>query len=276
MAARKTQKRSRNWCWTLNNYDEANLPQPDDSMKYMLYGKEVGESGTPHLQGFVSFKSAKVMPKKWLPTARFAMMRGTISQATEYCRKEDLTPFEYGEKPMSSEQKGEEEQKRWKDAFEAARTGKEDDIPYDIRMRYYNTCKKIKHDHAPKPEVLNELTNKWIWGESGTGKSKFARTLFPDSTYIKNQNKWFCGYDQEECVLIDDVQPSWSGITALKNWADHYPFRAEIKGGSMFIRPKAIVVTSNYSPEQCFPAEEDLGPIRRRFNVIHYNTFYDK
>ena len=36
----------------------------------------------------------------------------------------------------------------------------------------------------------------------------------------------------------------------------------------MTIRPEKLVVTSNYSPEQCFSNPEDIGPILRRFRVI--------
>ena len=36
----------------------------------------------------------------------------------------------------------------------------------------------------------------------------------------------------------------------------------------MTIRPEKLVVTSNYSPEQCFSNPEDIGPIMRRFRVV--------
>ena len=36
----------------------------------------------------------------------------------------------------------------------------------------------------------------------------------------------------------------------------------------MTIRPEKLVVTSNYSPEQCFSNPEDIGPILRRFRVV--------
>ena len=36
----------------------------------------------------------------------------------------------------------------------------------------------------------------------------------------------------------------------------------------MTIRPEKLIVTSNYSPEQCFQNPEDIGPILRRFRVV--------
>ena len=75
-----------------------------------------------------------------------------------------------------------------------------------------------------------------------------------------------------EVVAIEEWSPK-NDLTAsaLKKWADRYPFPGEIKGGCLQgLRPKKIIVLSNYTPEQCFLNQEDLGPILRRFTVIKF------
>ena len=262
--------RSCNWVFTVNNYDSC--PLLPDNAKYLTYGFEVGDSGTPHLQGFIFYKNAVAMPKSFLPTAHWEPMRGSQAQAIDYCHK-DGDFIELGTRPLTPIEKGDKEKRRYKDAFEAAKIGDFDSIPEDILWRHYNTAKKIRHDYTEDLPDLSHLDNKWVWGPSGTGKSRWARDNYPGA-FIKNQNKWWCGYKGQDAVIIDDIHPTWTGKAALKNWADHYPFNAESKGSTAMIRPKHIIVTSNYTPEEIFTDEQDLEPIRRRFHVIHkYEPF---
>ncbi len=83
----------------------------------------------------------------------------------------------------------------------------------------------------------------------------------------------------EDTVLIEEWDKSHSVLAHhLKLWADRYPFNAEVKGGTTGkIRPKRIVVTSNYHPRDIWGDDPEgaLGPILRRFNVTHFDTKFN-
>ena len=272
--------KARRWTFTINNYKgvPASLPS---NMRYLCFGKEVGkENGTPHLQGFVEFKNPVYCPSKYFDEygkGHFEKTRGSVKDNTEYCSKEgDFT--EFGRRPVDrrSEQGhhgakgGQMEIARWEAALQAAKEGRMDDIPADIYTRYYNTYLKIAARHQAPPEELENLDNLWIVGPHGCGKSTWAHRTYP-GCYKKGFSKWWDGYREEDAghkvVLLDDLHPKWSEKEMLKNWGDKFPSVAEIKGGSMVIRPEKIIVTSNYQPSECF-GEKDLGPILRRFKVV--------
>ena len=117
--------------------------------------------------------------------------------------------------------------------------------------------------------AIEELDNEWHWGATGTGKSRGTRARYPDA-YIKSCNMWWDGYAGEEVVIIDELSPDKVSADRMKMWADHHPFVAESKGGMMRIRPKKIIVTSNYSIEEVYPGAKDVDAIARRFKVHHY------
>ncbi len=92
---------TKHWCFTINNYNDADLLRvatfAEASCDYLIYGKEIGISGTPHLQGYLQLKLRQRLPflKNGLhPTAHFEIARGTPQQASDYCEKEaDFTKF---------------------------------------------------------------------------------------------------------------------------------------------------------------------------------------
>lgn len=242
--------------------------------RYIIYGREVGESGTPHLQGFVMFDNQRTL-KAVIKLFKGAHVEVAVAplQAIEYCKKEgDFV--ERGSPPMSQAQKGEKEKERWADILKAAQEGREEDIDPEIRFKYDRNIERIRDRELRKRKLEDtEEKHQWYCGASGTGKSRKARSENPDA-YLKMCNKWWDGYVDQEVVLVEDFDKKHDVLCHhLKIWADRYPFPAEMKGSSVVIRPEKIIVTSNWHPREIWTEEGDLGPILRRFHVTKFTEF---
>lgn len=106
---------AKKWCFTINNYTEteysAIVPVLKRECDVAIVGKEVGASGTPHLQGYCEFKN-KCRPKSIFSQVSVAndgtqcielafkihweKAKGTRSQNIAYCSKEDKKAFTLG------------------------------------------------------------------------------------------------------------------------------------------------------------------------------------
>ena len=242
---------------------------------YMLFGRERGDEGTPHLQGYVQFKTEKSLKqlKTMMPRAHVEARKGTIQQAVDYCKK-DGDFEEFGVKPKMPKEKGEGEKARWKRAREKAEEGDEEWLAENEPRLWLLHESTLRSKKKPRMEVLcyEETPHEWWVGPTGTGKSKKVWELYP-SHYAKEKNKWWCNYTGQDTVVIEEADPKNMEHLAdrLKVWADRYPFPGEIKGGRIEgIRPLKVIVTSNYTPEECFPNQNDLEPILRRFKVVSF------
>lgn len=81
---------SKCWCFTLNNYEEnsrgAIISKLSKRDKYII-GNEIGEKGTPHLQGYIHF-TRKVRPKNMFDQKiHWEKARGNDDQNYDYCSK---------------------------------------------------------------------------------------------------------------------------------------------------------------------------------------------
>lgn len=271
---------AKNWCFTINNYsgDDEDLVRALQTVcSYVVYGREVGAEGTPHLQGFLCLKAKKRMAtlKKLLPRAHLEVKskRSTMEEASTYCKK-DGNFWEFGSLPEDGTAKGLKViADNYEETVELAKAGRTDEIGAEHLLKYYNTIKKIAHDNKKMPENLTWTNppNIWIWGPTGTGKSYRAREILGDDFYIKiAANKWWDKYNGQDGVLIEDVDVTHSYMGYyFKIWADKYAFSVEVKCSGDLIRPKVIIITSNYSIEQVFPDRSIHEPLLRRFKVIH-------
>lgn len=102
-APKQPQITARAWCWTLNNYTDEEVAEIKqhalDHVRYLIFGYEVGESGTPHLQGYLECSCPKRMSAiKKIPgmsRAHLGIRHDTREHARRYCMKGEQPKDEY-------------------------------------------------------------------------------------------------------------------------------------------------------------------------------------
>jgi len=269
-------QRSRAWQLTKHceEFKESDIEVFREPSTYSIFGKEIAPTtGQKHWQGYVYLKNQQRGSYliKLLPGAHIEVARGDHEQNRAYCSKgEDY--IEYGIMPISRrpENQGTIAQTRWREAEQAAREGRMQDIPRDMYTRYYAYYDNLFLRHGPRPANLEGCCGVWVFGPSGVGKSHVVRDTLPKH-FNKMKNKWWDGFDPlyHDSIIIEEVdrEDIWMW-QHLKIWADKYPFTCEIKNSVAFIRPKKVVVISNFSIEECIQEPRMLEAIKQRFHVV--------
>jgi len=237
---------------------------------YLIGGKEKAPTtGQEHIQGYVELKKParrteliKIIACFWEPA------KGTGEQNRDYCSKEGDF-YEVGE--PKEQHPGKREQCRWEEAREEAEAGKRV-TDAQIAIAHYSALGAIRRDNQRLPSGLSwtdgTTPNVWFYGEAGTGKSRRAREDYPDA-YLKSCNKWWCGYQGQANVIIDDVDQAHACLGHyFKIWGDRYPFSGEVKLSSTALRPQVICITSQYSIDEIWTDAETRQALHRRYKSI--------
>lgn len=235
--------RTRSIAFTLNNPTEIEgealfnaLENERESwnIRFAGVGREVGEQGTPHLQGFLYFSNPKTFSAAHkipgLTRAHFEIIKGTVDQNIEYCSKENNYK-QYGEKPCQGKRSDLEE------VSQLVVSGKRiADVALECPIQFIKFHKGIERLIALQVSPRDYKTEVlWYWGPTGTGKSKTAFEMASQESgyYVKDPlNKWWDGYEQQHTVIIDDYRRDFSTFAQLLRLFDRYPMTVEAKGST--------------------------------------------
>lgn len=258
----------RGYCFTVNNYTDEDLLDVDrlvGESHYIIVGKEVGENGTPHLQGYVYFENPRSFGgiKKLLPRAHIEAAKGTPEQNKMYCGKGGVILVEKGDVPRKGKRTDIDhirglvkEMPKMRDVVKEAKSYQAIKVA-EVYLKYH------EEPRTWKPEV------RWYHGSTGSGKTRTAREWLGDDVYTALDSiKWWEGYDAHKNVLIDDFRRDFCKFHQLLKLLDRYEYKVETKGGSRQFLAKKIAITSPYPPDKMYNTREDVNQLIRRIDEV--------
>jgi hypothetical protein len=278
-----------NVCFTLNNYTTKDIEFFDAyKCKYIIYGKEVGKDGTPHLQGYIELN--KSIPKQTIlnihKRAHFEPRRthtddgqlifNAAGKAREYCMKEG----DFTERGEIKKQGKRNDLKLLCDDIGKGNITVEQ-ILIDDPMAY--------HQHGRTLEKREEImlarkfrtyetrtTGVWRCGESNTDKTKAACLGYtPDTHYMWSSVNagWQCNYKGQPTVIINDFRGAIK-YDELMNMVDWCPYFIPRRGRpDLPFVSREVIITSSLYPWDVYhnrDAKDSINQLLRRFDIYHH------
>lgn len=294
---------AKDWCFTINNpqdFHQDALLELDYS--YLVFQVEIGEEGTPHIQGFVQLERKQRLTaiikhmKAYFPEededeeepysnhGHWSKRRGTPSEAAHYCKKpvpdcdcphcEGLERFdnyvEYGHLSMGTAQQK---------VAEVVRVIKAKGLSHaierfpEVYAHMHSGMEKIATFYLPDRDFQPVVTV--LWGKSRCGKTRYAYNAFPTPYLLppsgRGQTDFVGDYrpDFHMTLIMDDFYGQWRYSNILRLW-DRYPMEVQTKGGYRKFLARHIVVTSNVPPNEWYKTQlSDPRKAEAFFNRIH-------
>lgn len=259
---------SKSWAFTLNNYTEGDIQLFKDlECNFMVFGREVGESGTPHLQGAVVFRTAKRLSGLKKIHSKCHWSPGIDEEAcVNYCMKDQ----DYFLKDNRQQGKRSD-----LESFISAvkNQGKKKAVlEYpEVYVKFHGGLDKLSTIYYDKPRDFVP-TVIWIYGPTGVGKTKYIydRHNAEDIWTSLEDGRFWEGYENQEVVLLDDFRADFCKFHVLLKILDRYPYRVQVKGSSRQLNSKYMYITSPYSPYEVYSSksQEDVKQLIRRISKI--------
>lgn len=265
--------RGRYWCFTINNPTEDEesrlhtLVTDNEDVTYVGWGKEVGESGTPHFQGYLELagklRLGGVKLLAGFGRAHLELRKGTQEEAVTYCKK-DGEYTEYGSLVQSRRGKRNDLEAVKELIDEGATDGDVADAHFGTFVRYHRGLAAYKR--AKYQKKSRDVKVFVLWGAPGVGKTRWVFERHPDVWIGSDPTlTWFDGYQGEEVVLLDDFRGDANPAFVLR-LLDRYPLLVPVKGGYVPWRATTIYITSNVAPP--FGLSSIEAPLARRLAIV--------
>jgi len=249
---------SMRFVFTYNNYDEAVMVSlrsrlSEETVRYAIFGREVGASGTPHLQGYVSLTKKK----------SFTFFKNLVGDAAhiEVAKGDEVSNFDYCSKDGDYEEFGTRSKSGKRSDLEEFKTAVKDgchckkrlaeDFP-DVCAKYPRFVTDYIRYQIPVPEIPMHPLNDWqqdlyqrlihapddrkvifvVDYKGNKGKSWFAKYYMTlhDNAYLGRPGK----HADMVYQLPDYMRVCFLDCTRQKVEFMPYTFLEELKDGVVF------------------------------------------
>lgn len=231
----KRDSSAKNWCFTLNNYTEDELASIVTFLNLApnnyVIGREVGEEGTPHLQGYVSFEKKLRMNecKNINHRIHWEVAKGNEKQNINYCTKDNKYIIK---------------------GFKVARP-----LKVIKEEQLYPWQKDILDIVKQEPDDRKIY---WFWETKGcVGKTSFSKFLSHHYGAIPVDGKkgdiLYCAATFESDIYIFDFERdvnqtsvSYASIEKIKNG---YFMCAKYESKPVIRNPPHVIIMANFKPD---------------------------
>lgn len=243
------------WCFTLNNYTEEDiltLCSSDSSEKY-IFQEETGENGTPHLQGYMEFKT-KVRPKSVFKNDKIHWEKTRdVKKSIVYCSKEETRTGKIFNKNIYIPK------------------------PLKVITQLYPWQKAIEEIYNTEPD---DRKINWYWEPDGNiGKTAFIKYMLTkykalycsggklaDIMNLAFNTKWDEGV-KGVFFNIPRCHKGHISYAALENIKDGLVCNTKYETGVVMFDSPHIFVFANFPPND----EEELS--KDRWNIVRIEKF---
>ena len=246
-SSQMTSEKSHKYCFTINNYTADDLAAVKEiDCQRIKAGLEVSESGTPHVQGAIVFRSQRTIAavcRDLGGRAHLQVMRGTWKDQ-DYCLKDDniIRCDDYTNQGQRNDLISFRESiKRGADDVELLEDHLREvaKFPRLINMARQAYSKRDSREFRRLEVIV-------MYGPAGVGKTKGP---YDEGAYVFDdyEDGWWDGYEGEKVILLDEF---YGGVkySKLLKLLDGYQHRLKVKGGFAYARWTKVYITSNKHP----------------------------
>lgn len=205
---------AKHWCFTLNNYsqdDELRLQALGPPVVHAVIGREVGESGTPHLQGYLCLSERKRMAfvKRLIGGNPHVEVARNVQASITYCEKDgDFfvvgAPAEQNTGQRTDLEAFKEDVKQGNHDIKSIR-----EIHSEVYAKYTRFCLEYIQDNMPQKALPAHPLREWQQELNGRlNLIADDRTIeFVVDTTGNSGKTWFAHYYSQLHERVQVLQP---------------------------------------------------------------------